>query len=93
MVLSLKPEKGNHLRRLRKPYKYELSCLERILSKHSGIDVMLGLTDYALDIFIQSLKNENPGISQEEINRKMREIMEWRKNLELRIRKEADISS
>jgi len=55
---------------------------------HSGIDVMLELTDYAFDIFIQSLKNENPNITQEEINEKIREMIRWKKDLESRTRKE-----
>jgi hypothetical protein len=72
----------------RKPYHYKFSCVEKILSMHSGIDVMLELTDYAFDIFIQSLKNENPNITQEEINEKIREMIRWKKDLESRTRKE-----
>jgi len=37
---------------------YRAKCIEKVLNKHSSLDVMLGLADIAYDIFLLSLKQE-----------------------------------
>jgi len=53
----------------------------KILGKHSGIDVMLDLTDFIMDVFIESLRNENPNITEQEINQKIKELITWKRNM------------
>ena len=38
---------------------YRARCIDKVLSKNSSLDVMLGLADIAYDIFLISLKEEN----------------------------------
>jgi len=58
---------------------YRARCIEKVLNQHSSLDVMLGLADIAFDIFLISLKEKNKNLTREEIQRKVREISEWKK--------------
>lgn len=58
---------------------YRARCIEKVLNQHSSLDVMLGLADIAFDIFLISLKEKNKNLTREEIQRKIREISEWKK--------------
>lgn len=58
---------------------YRAKCIDKALSKHSSLDVMLDLADIAYDIFLISLKNQNRKITKEEIQQKIRELNEWKK--------------
>jgi len=58
---------------------YRAKCMEKILNKHSSLDVMLSLADIAYDIFLLSLKQENRSITKEEIQRTIKELDAWRK--------------
>jgi len=58
---------------------YRAKCLDKVLSQCSGLDVMLGLADIAYDIFLISLKKKNKNVTQEEIQRVIKEMSEWRK--------------
>jgi len=53
----------------------------KILEKYSGIDVMLGLTDFIMDVFTESLRNENPNITKHEIEQKMKELVTWKRSM------------
>jgi len=43
-----------------KDIEYRAKCNMKILERHSGVDVMLDLTDFIIDVFRESLRNENP---------------------------------
>lgn len=58
---------------------YKARCIDKILSKHSNLEVMEGLADIALDIFQQSLKNEGKAMSLEEIKRQIEELNKWKR--------------
>jgi len=58
---------------------YRAKCLDKVLSRVSGLDVMLGLADIAYDIFLISLKEKNKNVTREEIRRMIKEINEWEK--------------
>jgi hypothetical protein len=64
-----------------KNMKYKAECNMKILKKHSGIDVMLVLTDFIFDVFVESLRNENPNITQNEINQKIKEVFARERNM------------
>jgi len=64
-----------------KDIEYKTKCNMKILGKHSGIDVMLDLTDFIMDVFIESLRNENPNITKQEINQKIKELITWKRNM------------
>jgi len=57
---------------------YRAKCIDKVLSKHSTLEVISGLTDIALDIFQLSLKNENKTMSKKEIQRKIKELNKWK---------------
>jgi len=58
-----------------KDLKYESKCVEKILNKHSCIDVVVYLSNFIFDVFAESLKNEKPDITDEEIFREWKKIM------------------
>ena len=58
---------------------YRAKCIDKVLSKHSSLDVMLDLADIAYDIFLISLKQENKKITKEEIQQKIKELNKWKK--------------
>jgi len=60
---------------------YRARCLDRVLSRCSGLDVMLGLADVAFDIFLIGLKEKNKKkrLTKEEILHAVKEISEWRR--------------
>jgi len=64
-----------------KDIKYRAKCNMKILEKYSGIDVMLGLTDFIMDVFTESLRNENPNITKHEIEQKMKELVTWKRSM------------
>ncbi len=57
---------------------YRARCIEKAVGKHSNLDVMLKLADFAFDIFVISLKDENKNITKEEIRQKIKEYAEWK---------------
>jgi len=63
---------------MNKDIKYRAKCNMKILERHSGVDVMLDLTDFIMDVFTESLRNENPNITKYEIEQKMRELVAWK---------------
>jgi len=56
---------------LMKDPAYRARCIDKVLSKNSSLDVMLGLADIAYDIFLISLKEENKKLT----TRRMRQII------------------
>ena len=66
---------------MHKEIRYRAKCNMKILERHSGVDVMLGLTDFIIDVFIESLRNENPNITESEINHKIREMIMCKKTI------------
>jgi predicted metal-dependent hydrolase len=62
--------------------KFKEKCNSKILSTHTIEQIEAGLVDLALDGYIESLKNENPNISEEEINSKLKELVIWKKSLQ-----------
>ena len=58
---------------------YQAKCIDKVLSKHNSLDVMLDLADIAYDIFLLSLKQENKKITKQEIQQRIRELDEWKK--------------
>ena len=58
---------------------YRAKCIDKILSKHSDLEVMEGSADIALDIFQMSLKDENKPMSRDEIKRQIEELNKWKK--------------
>jgi len=61
--------------------KFKEKCNNKILSTHTLEQIEVGLVDLALDGYIESLKNENPNISEEEIKSKLKELVIWKKSL------------
>lgn len=57
---------------------YRAKCVEKAVGKYSNLDVMLKLADFAFDIFVISLKDENKNITQKEIRQKIKEFAEWK---------------
>jgi len=66
---------------MNKDIKYRAKCNMKILERHSGVDVMLDLTDFIMDVFAESLRNENPDITEREIRQKMRELVAWKRSM------------
>jgi len=66
---------------MNKDIKYRAKCNMKILERHSGVDVMLDLTDFIMDVFRESLRNENPDITEREIRQKMRELVAWKRSM------------
>lgn len=64
-----------------KDLKYRARCNMKILERHSGVDVMLDLTDFIVDVFTESLRNENPNITELEIKQKIKEMVAWKRNM------------
>jgi len=64
-----------------KDIKYRAKCNMKILERHSGVDVMLDLTDFIMDVFMESLRNENPKITKHEIEQKMKELVAWKRSM------------
>ncbi len=57
---------------------YRAKCIDRILSKNSSLDVMLGLADIANDIFLISLKNENKKLTTKRMRQIIKELSRWK---------------
>lgn len=57
---------------------YRAKCIERILKRHSSLDVMTGLADIAFDIFLVGLKENNKHLTKEDIRREIKEISKWK---------------
>jgi len=66
---------------MNKDMKYRAKCNMKILERYSGVDVMLGLTDFIMDVFTESLRNENPKITEHEIEQKMKELVAWKRSM------------
>jgi len=58
---------------------YRARCIDKVLSKHSGLEVMEGLADIAVDLFKLSLREEGKAMSRKDIQRMIREFNEWKK--------------
>jgi len=71
--------------------KFKEKCNSKILSTHTVEQIEAGLVDLALDGYIESLKNENPNINEEEIKLKLRELVVWKKKLELSYTKRGEM--
>ena len=61
--------------------KFKKLYNEKILSVYSIEQIESELVDFALDCFIESLKNENPRITEKEIKEKVKEIIKWKRSL------------
>ena len=61
-----------------KSLEYVNKNLDRILAKTDSFDVMLELTEFSFDVFIEGLKNENPKITEKEIGEKIKEFLVWK---------------
>ena len=70
-----------------KPFKYKAKCNIKILNSVEGIKVMLELTDFILDVYVESLKNENPKITEKEIESELKKIMKWKMKCQNMLRK------
>ncbi len=57
---------------------YRAKCIDRVLSKNSSLDVMLGLADIANDIFLISLKNENKKLTTKRMRQIIKELSRWK---------------
>ena len=57
---------------------YRAKCIDRVLSKNSSLDVMLGLADIANDIFLISLKDENKKLTTRRMRQIIRELTKWK---------------
>jgi hypothetical protein len=57
---------------------YRAQCIDKILSKHSGLDVMLGLADIATDVFLISLKQENKKLTTRRMREIIKELSRWK---------------
>lgn len=57
---------------------YRAKCIEKVLSRYSSLDVMLGLADVAFDIFVISLKEKNKHLTKKEIRREIKEMSRWK---------------
>lgn len=66
---------------MNKDIKYRAKCNMKILERHSGVDVMLGLTDFIMDVFAESLRNENPNITEQGIKQKMKDLIAWKRSM------------
>jgi len=51
---------------------YRAKCIDKVLSKHSTLEVISGLTDIALDIFQLSLKTKTKPCPKKKSNEKSR---------------------
>lgn len=58
-----------------KDLEYRRKCIEKILSEHSCIDVIISLSYFIFDVFAESLRNEKPDITDEEIFKEWKKIM------------------
>lgn len=58
--------------------EYKAKCIDKILSKHSSLDVMLGLADIAYDIFLISLKQQNKKLTTKQVRHIIKEINKWK---------------
>jgi len=61
-----------------KSFKYKARCNDKILRDIDGVNVMLELTDFILDVFVESLKNENPKITEKEMEQELKKIISWK---------------
>ena len=61
-----------------KSFKYRARCNDKILRHIDGVNVMLELTDFILDVFVESLKNENPKITEKEMEQELKKIISWK---------------
>lgn len=61
-----------------KSFEHKAKCNDRILRRVNGIDVMLGLTEFILDVFVESLKNTNPKITNKEIEYEIKRLLNWK---------------
>jgi hypothetical protein len=66
---------------MRKDLKFRAKCNMKILERHLGVDVMLDLTDFIMDVFVESLRSENPNITEHEIKQKMKELVAWKRGM------------
>jgi hypothetical protein len=57
---------------------YRAKCIDKVLSKHNSLDVMLGLADIANDIFQISLKNENKKLTTKQMRQVIKELSKWK---------------
>jgi len=57
---------------------YRIKCIDRVLSQHSGLDVMLGLADIAYDIFLISLRQENKKLTATQTRQIIKELSKWK---------------
>ena len=57
---------------------YRAQCIDKVLRKHSGLDVMLGLADIATDIFLISLKHENKKLTTKRMRQIIEELSRWK---------------
>ena len=57
---------------------YRTKCIDKVLSKHSSLDVMLGLADIAYDIFLISLKEENKKLTTRRMRQIIKELSKWK---------------
>jgi hypothetical protein len=60
---------------MRKDMAWVAKCDMQVLEKYSGPDVMLGLSNFYIDVFREGLRNDFPNLSEKELNEKMREIL------------------
>ncbi len=61
--------------------KFKKKHNEQILKKFPVELIESELVDFALDCYVESLKNENPRITDKEIKEKIMEMISWRKRL------------
>jgi len=63
---------------LKKDTAYRARCIDKVLTKHSSLDVMLGLADIANDIFLISLKAEDKKLTTRRMRRIIKELSKWK---------------
>ncbi len=59
---------------------YRARCIDKVLSKHSTLEVMEGLADVALDLFQLGVRDQGEGVSREQVRRQIRELDRWKRN-------------
>ena len=57
---------------------YRARCIDKVLSKHSSLDVMLGLADIATDVFLISLKHENKKLTTRRMRQIIKDLSKWK---------------
>lgn len=79
--MKMSSKKNKDTNEITKNMMLKNTCNKRILARHSKESIISSLVDFALDGYVESLKNENPNITKEEINQRTRALIAWKRLL------------